>query len=424
VDVNKITTRAKGMITTPRTEWPIAAAEPDTVGGLFSNYIIWLAALPPIATFLKVSLIGTSVGFLGSFHMPIGWGLEQMVVSYILSLVGVYIGALVVDALAPSFSGQKNPVQALKAVAYGYTAYWVASVAMIVPAIGWLVALLGALYSIYLLNMGLPFTMKCPPEKSVGYTAVTIIVMIVIYFVIGLVVSRVTLMTGLNPYSPAFSSGMHDSRDHGGFVAGSTGAAMDAYAQRIQKAGEQLDAAQKSGDSSAQGAALGAVMTAALGGGASKVEALAPDRLKPFIPDTLGGLPRTQISVERNGALGMQMATGTATYSDGAQHSLQLQIADTGSLKGLVGFAAGYAGAEQDTETDTGYDKIYKSGGELIHEKWDNRSSNGEYGVIVGDRFSVKVSGSAANIGELKSDVVSLNLSGLAALKGEGVQSN
>jgi hypothetical protein len=165
-------------------------------------------------------------------------------------------------------------------------------------------------------------------------------------------------------------------------------------------------------------------MTAALGGGATKVESLTPDRLKPFIPDTLAGLPRTSISVSKNGGLGMQMSTGNATYSDGGQHSLRLEISDTGSLKGLVGFAAGYAGTEQDTETDTGYDKIYKSGGQLVHEKWDNRSSSGEYSVIVSERFSVQVSGNAANIGELKSAVSSVNLSGLAALKGEGVQGN
>ena len=426
MDLNKIVSRAKAMITTPRLEWPIAAAEPDTVGGLFTNYIVVLAAIPAIATFIKISLIGTSVGFLGSFRLPFAWGLEQMVVSYILSLVGVFIGALVVDALAPSFGGEKNRVQALKAVAYGYTAYWVASIALIVPAIGWLVALLGAIYSIYLLNMGLPFTMKCPPEKAVGYTAVTIIVMIVIYFVIGLVVAGVTRMSGMNPYGAAFgTTGMNGLTDRqAGFAAGSAGAALDAYSKQIEKATQQMDAAQKTGDATAQGAALGAVMTAALGGGASKVEALPPDRLKPFIPETLDGLPRTQFSVQRNAALGMQMSTGTATYSDGGQHSLQLEISDTGSLKGLVGFASGFAGAEQDTETDTGYDKLYKSGGQLIHEKWDNRSSNGEYGVIVGDRFSVKVSGNAANIGELKSAVSALNLSGLASLKGEGVQSN
>ena len=120
----------------------------------------------------------------------------------------------------------------------------------------------------------------------------------------------------------------------------------------------------------------------------------------------------------------MQLSTGTATYSDGAGHTLDLEITDTGSLKGLVGFAAGFGGVEQDTETDTGYDKLYKSGGQLIHEKWDNRSMSGEYGIVVGDRFSIKVSGSAASIGELKAAVGSIDASGLAALKNEGVQAN
>jgi len=57
-----------------------------------------------------------------------------------------------------------------------------------------------------------------------------------------------------------------------------------------------------------------------------------------------------------------------------------------------VGFAAGWAGVEQDNETDTGYDKTYKNGGRLVHEKWDTRANSGDYGVVVGDRFSVDVS--------------------------------
>ena len=61
MDLNKIVSRAKAMITAPRSEWPIAAAEPDTVNGLFTNYIVLLAAIPPIANFLKTSLIGTSI---------------------------------------------------------------------------------------------------------------------------------------------------------------------------------------------------------------------------------------------------------------------------------------------------------------------------------------------------------------------------
>jgi hypothetical protein len=188
-------------------------------------------------------------------------------------------------------------------------------------------------------------------------------------------------------------------------------------------ASKQVDAAQKSGDADAKANAVGAMLGAALGG-SGKVESLAPDRIKPFVPDSLAGMKRTQMSADRTAAMGVQISKAEASYSDGADHSLKLEITDTGSLKGLVGFAGGWAGVEQDHETDTGYDKTYKSSGQLVHEKWDNQSHNGEYGVIIGDRFSVTVSGKAASIDDLKGAVASINLSGLAALKNEGVQSN
>jgi hypothetical protein len=130
------------------------------------------------------------------------------------------------------------------------------------------------------------------------------------------------------------------------------------------------------------------------------------------------------MSADRTAAMGVQISKAEATYSNGADHNLKLEITDTGSLKGLVGFAGGWAGVEQDHETDTGYDKTYKNNGQLVHEKWDNQNHSGDYGVIVGDRFSVTVSGRAANIDELKGAVASINLAGLAALKNEGVQSN
>jgi hypothetical protein len=99
-------------------------------------------------------------------------------------------------------------------------------------------------------------------------------------------------------------------------------------------------------------------------------------------------------------------------------------ITDTGSLKGIFGFASGWGGVEQETQTDTGYDKLYKSGGQLIHEKWDSKNQSGEYGVVVGDRFSVIAQGNADKIDDLKSDVAAINLSGLEALKNEGVPPN
>jgi hypothetical protein len=423
VDINKIITRAKSMLLSPRAEWPLVAAEPDTVGGLYSGYIAVVAAIPAIAHFLSSTLIGVSVPFLGAFRVPLAAGITAAVLRYVLSLIGTFVVALIVDALAPSFGAEKNRVQALKTVAYASTAAWVASIIGIIPGLGLLAALAGGIYSIYLLNMGLPFTMKCPPEKAIGYTAVSAIVAIIIWWVLALVVGSMAglglgIGRGISGYSaPGYT---HQGGD---FAAGTTGAALQAWSKKMADASKQVDAAQKSGDPGAQANAVGQMIGAAVGSG-GKVESLAPDQIKPFVPDTLQGLKRTQLSVDRSGALGVQISKATATYSDDGQRRLNLQITDTGSLKGLVGFASGWAGVEKDTETDTGYDKTYKSGGQLVHEKWDSRGNSGEYGVVVGDRFAVDVSGSAASIDELKAAVASIDLAGLAALKNQGVQPN
>jgi hypothetical protein len=414
--------RAKSILLTPRAEWPVIADESDTLGGLYTRYIIIMAAIPAAVQFVSAALIGVSVPVLGYYRVGIAGALSAAILTYVLGLIGIFILALIVDALAPTFGGQKSQIQALKTVAYAFTASWVASIIGIIPGLHLIAALAGFIYGIYLLNMGLPFTMKCPPEKTAGYTAVTIIVAIVIFFVLGLIVGSVGGWGfGGNRLSTSFA--VPGAGDSGGFARGSAGAGLQAWSDKMAAASKQVDAAQKSDDPAAKASAVGAMLGAALGSG-GKVESLAPDRIKPFVPDTLDGLKRTQMSADRTAAMGVQISKAEATYSDGADHSLKLEITDTGSLKGLVGFAGGWAGVEQDHETDTGYDKTFKSNGQLVHEKWDNPSHSGEYGVIVGDRFSVTVSGKAANVDELKAAVSNINLSGLAALKNEGVQPN
>lgn len=426
MDTSKIVARAKSTLLTPKTEWPVIAAEPDTVSHLYTGYILIMAAIPAVALFLSSAIIGVSVPFLGLYRVGVATALTSAVTAYVLGLVGVYIVSLIVDALAPSFSGERNQVQALKTVAYAYTASWVASIVGIVPGLGLLATLLGVVYAIYLLRVGLPFTMKCPDDKAVGYTAVTIIVAIIISVVLHVAVGALvgTRLYGLGGTSAmSHSSGGFDSGSTGGFESGSTGAALEKWEKNLEAASKKMDAAQKSGDASAQANAVGQMVGAALGAG-GKVESLPPDRIKTFVPESLGGLSRTSISAERNGALGMQISKATARYSDGAQRNLDLEITDTGSLKGLVGFAAGWAGVEQEEETDTGYEKTYKNGGQLVHEKWDKRSHYGQFGTVVGDRFTVSVSGQAADINELKAAVGSIDLAGLAALKSVGVESN
>ena len=416
MDFNKLIARAKAILTTPRTEWPVIAAEPTTVADLYKNYIVVLAAIPAVAGFIKGSVIG--YGAMGmSFRVPFGAGITGMVIGYALALALVYVVALIVDALAPNFGGQKNPEQALKTIAYSYTASWIAGIGLIVPGIGWLIALAGGVYGIYLLYLGLPHTMKAPAEKAGGYTAVTVIIAVVLGWVIALVAGGIAgtgaLMSGAANNINLGSSGVTIDAD-------SPLGKLDAWSKKVEAAGQKMEAAQKSGDADATAQALGAMMGAAMGGG-DQVEALAPDLLKPFVPATLGGLARTEMSAERNGAMGMQISEAHARYSDGGDRSLRLEVTDMGSAKGLMGLA-GIAGGESERQTEHGYEKSFKQDGRLIHEQWDSQNNRGEYSIVLGNRFTVKVSGNAGSIDEIKAAVASVNLAGLEALKDQGVK--
>jgi hypothetical protein len=185
--------RAKRILLTPKTEWEVIDAEPATVGGLYTGYIMPLAAIGPIAQFIGYSLIGFRIPFGGGvYRTPIGQGLTGAIVGYILGLVVVYVFALIIDALAPTFGGTKNPIQALKVVAYSMTASWLAGIFAIVPGLRWL-GLLG-LYSLYLLWLGLPVLMKSPQEKATGYTVVAIVVGFVLAIIVATIAGRFMAM--------------------------------------------------------------------------------------------------------------------------------------------------------------------------------------------------------------------------------------
>lgn len=195
---------------------------------------------------------------------------------------------------------------------------------------------------------------------------------------------------------------------------------LEAMGKQMEEAGRQLEQAQKSGDSKAQSEALGAVLGAALGGGGAKVESLAPDRLKAFLPEILAGLPRRTLSAERNAAMGMQISEGRATYGDGQGRDLTLEITDLGSAQGVMALA-GWAAIESEKQTETGYEKTVRERGRIVHEEWDGARKSGEYSLVLGERFVAKVHGDASDIGQLRQALGSIDLAGLEALKGEGV---
>jgi hypothetical protein len=172
----------------PAAEWDVIANEAATVPGLFTGYACILAAIPPLATIVSTAVFA---------HGAIVIALIAAVLSYIVSLLGVFIIHFIINALAPSFGATSNGVQAMKLVVYAYTASWVAGIGNLIPVLGLLIVLAGSIYSLYLMYIGLPKLMHCPPDKTMVYFIVSLVVAVVVYMVLGMIVGMIMLSVTL-----------------------------------------------------------------------------------------------------------------------------------------------------------------------------------------------------------------------------------
>jgi Yip1 domain len=184
-----IVERAKRICLSPDTEWPVIAGESAPLAALLTAYVLPLAALSAVGAFVSAAMAGLG---LKTWFVLLAMGL-------LMSLVGVVVLSFVIDALAPTFGAEKSSVRAGNVAAHSPTAAWVAGSVQFVPIIGGLIAALGALYSLYLLYVGLLRVMKSPPDKAVAYTAVVVVVVIVIGFVVNVVAGALGLGAGLMP---------------------------------------------------------------------------------------------------------------------------------------------------------------------------------------------------------------------------------
>lgn len=175
--------RVRNILLTPNQEWQVIDREAAETGDLYAGYIAPLAAIGPIASFVGMAMIGVRLPLVDhSFRVPLGSAAVYAVAAYALSLISIFVLALVIDALAPTFAGKRDRAQALKVAAYASTASWIAGVFALVPFLSFL-GLLG-IYSLYLLYTGLPVLMKTPEEKAPGYTIVVVIAAVVLWAVI------------------------------------------------------------------------------------------------------------------------------------------------------------------------------------------------------------------------------------------------
>ena len=372
--------RVQDILLRPKPTWDVIDVEPATVQGLFTGYAAILAAIPAVVTILG-SLVLASVF---PFGLPVA--IVMAIASYVLGLVGIFVIGLVIDALAPSFDGQKNQIQAMKLAVYPFTAVWIASILNLIPVLGTLLVFLASLYGLYILYLGLPKLMKAPQEKALGYTIVAVIVAFVIQLIIGAVVAGVAGMSMLGGAAVLANNAAT-------VQVGDSKVNVMAAAKQVEQAAKQIEAG-------------------ATGEGVQPVDV---EVLKAQLPNAVAGFARTDVTTGSGGVGGISGSSAEGKYQKGDAR-ITLTVVDMGAAGGIAGLAGAF-NVSSSSESQGRYEKVGRVDGRMTMEEFDRTSGHGEYGVMVADRFMVQAEGdSGASMNDLKAAVTSVNFARLEGL--------
>lgn len=376
--------RAKRLLLDPKAEWPRIDAEPMSAQGVFRSWAVPLAAIGPVAGLIGQQAFGYGA-FGVSYRPSLGFSVVTAALTYGLALAGVWVLALVIDALAPNFGGRQSRDQAMKVAAFGSTAAWLAGVFQLVPMLG--VLGLAGLYSLYLLWLGLPQLMRVAPERATGYFVGVLLTALVVNLVGGALATSIAGRI-VSPMSVTADGGTVSVAGLGTIDTGK----MQAMADRANAAAEKIKAQAESG---------------------KPAEVTPVATLQAMLPQ-MSGWTRGDVETQSGGAGGIGGSSASARYTMGDQ-SMTVTVADIGAMGALAGLGAAM-NIQSSKQTADGYEKVDTQGGRVVTAKWNGADKSGSYSVVVGNRFTVSAEGSAPSDAAFKAAVDGVDLGKLEAM--------
>ncbi len=192
--------RISNILLKPMSEWNVISNEQASVGGIFGGYAIPLMVLQFISSVVAMGVlgIGAEIMEMSGVTVSLQYTIVRGLMTLAISLVLLYLLALIGSKIAPSFNGNSDIVQALKLFAYSSTPTWVIGIIMpfLMGSMGLMIlvsllsfAALG--YAIYLIYVGAGPTLGIPQEKLAGFT----VVVIALYIGLGLIMYGITTAT-------------------------------------------------------------------------------------------------------------------------------------------------------------------------------------------------------------------------------------
>jgi ABC-type multidrug transport system permease subunit len=172
--------RVKNLLITPKVEWLVIKSENASVQKMLTTYVIPLSLIPAVSALLS-----------GLIWHSIGLGLANALAAIVMAIIGFYAGTYIADALAPSFSSEKDLDRSAQLVGYSYTPNAIASILGIIPILNFLAVIAGFGYMIYLMYLGVAPLKNTPDEKRVGYVVVILLVQLILFFTLSAIFTSI-----------------------------------------------------------------------------------------------------------------------------------------------------------------------------------------------------------------------------------------
>jgi hypothetical protein len=181
--INGVFQEAIALVKDPKAYMTARADSAPPVMDTLTKYVAILALIPLVFT-----ILGDAI-----FTRSIGYAIVAGIVTYIFELIAVVVVGIILWKLAPSFSSVADQNKATKLVSYVYTPVFLISVLNIIPGLT-VLNILGLLYGLYILYIGLPIVLKTPTDKVVVYVIVTLVVTFVWYFILAAIAGALAVL--------------------------------------------------------------------------------------------------------------------------------------------------------------------------------------------------------------------------------------
>lgn len=172
----------KRIITDPRKFWEDEPTGEEDVFHLYKRFGFLIVGMPIIFGLLGYALAGKLNSVV----------LNSSLVGFTLSVCVSYVMSWIMHWLSPKFGGARNLTGALKLNLYSQVPAAIMAIASLlgVGVIGYILQLVGGIWSIIITYLGVPKMLSVPRENLVPFILTTWAVMVILTMILGSIVSQ------------------------------------------------------------------------------------------------------------------------------------------------------------------------------------------------------------------------------------------